>query len=406
MPNSIVVDPKGEESEFQGPVSTYEVFQPKESPSDGRFVAAEIDGPAEDGQVWDHPTAAIKAPTSRTAADRKKSPEDAKAAANRTKLYAAVGVGLGILAAGIGAFFIHLPKADGSYDFGSVNVNVNGLKGHLITNWGDQLDYKLTVEPSATIQQAAFQSAVANPPHPLSIDLQLKDAKGEVLCDTPVLLKFDPMKINSKTTTQADPNSKKFDEVSADREQVAIAINNARLLGEEVTREHGKDIFQNNVGTDGQIESISAQGVMPCTKSQYQSTASWGFTSNFPVVAPAVGSHKPGSGLDGDLSAYGGTPDTGQDTSRAPVKVKRKIAALPVSHFSIEEDDAVVGYQTATGIIETRAGRSFQVENKDIVASEIKGIELPITIHYRCDQFGACAMAGVGSGIQRAWIER
>jgi hypothetical protein len=88
------------------------------------------------------------------------------------------------------------------------------------------------------------------------------------------------------------------------------------------------------------------------------------------------------------------------------VKVKRKIAALPVSHFSIEEDDAVVGYQTATGIIETRAGRSFQVENKDIVASEIKGIELPITIHYRCDQFGACAMAGVGSGIQRAWIER
>ena len=405
MPNSIVVDPKGEESEFQGPVSTYEVVQTKEAPSDSRFVAAELDGPAQEGQVWDNPTAAIKAPTARTAADRKKSPADEKAAAGRTKLYAATGVALGILAAGVGAFFIHLPKTDGSYDFGSVNLNVNGLKGHLITNWGDQLDYKLTVEPSATIQQAAFQSAVSNPPHPLSIDLQLKDAKGEVLCDTPVLLKFDPMKINSKTTTQADPKSKKFDEVSADREQVAIAINNARLLGEEVTREHGKDIFQNNVGTDGQIESISAQGTMPCTKTQYQSTASWSFTSNFPIVVPAAGANKPGTGLDGDLSAYGGTPDKSEETRSAPVKVKRKVV-LPDSHFSIEEDDAVVGYQAATGIIETRAGRSFQMEKKDVVLSEIKGTELPITIHYRCDQFGACAMAGVGSGIQRAWIER
>jgi hypothetical protein len=403
VPNPIEIAPKGEETEFQGPVSTYEVFQTKEAPSDGRFVAAEIDGPAEDGQVWDHPAAAIKA--ARSSKSGTTSKDDAKTAANRTKLYAAVGVGLGILAAGIGAFFIHLPKADGSFDFGSVNVNVNGLKGHLITNWGDQLDYKLTVEPSAPIQQAGFQSAVANPPHPLSIDLQLKNAKGEVLCDTPVLLKFDPMKINSRTTTQANANSKKFDQVGADREQVAIAINNARLLGEEVTREHGKDIFQNNVGTDGQIDSISAQGTMPCTKTQYESTAAWGFTSNFPIVMPAAGSNKPGTGLDGDLSAYGGPPNKSQQTSSAPVKVKRKIA-LPVSHFSIEEDDAVVGYQIANGIIETRAGRSFQVEQKDLVASQIRGSELPITIHYRCDQFGACAVAGVGSGIQRAWIER
>jgi len=66
----------------------------------------------------------------------------------------------------------------------------------------------------------------------------------------------------------------------------------------------------------------------------------------------------------------------------------------------------VVGFQPATGIIETRAGKAFQMEKRDMVASALAGAELPLTIHYRCDQFGACALAGVGSGIQRAWMER
>ena len=405
MANSVVTDPKGEETEYQGPVSSYAVVQTKESPSDVRFVAAEADATDEENADGDKQTVAGKAPAARSAANRKISPADERAAASRTKLYAAVGVGLGILAAGIGAFFIHTPKADGSFDFGSVTANANGLKGHLITNWGDQLDYKLTVEPSDGLQQAAFQNAVANPPHPLSIDIQLKDAKGQVLCDHPVLLKFDPMKNNARATTEPGPKGKKFDEVSADREQVTVALNNARLVGQELSREHGKDLFQNKVGTDGEIESISAQGTMPCTKQQYVTTNSWALTSNFPIIVPA-GSHGSGSGLDGDLSAYGGSPDKSKDTSITPAKLKRKVALPAPSHFSIEEDDAVVGFQPVTGIIETRAGKAFQMEKKDMVASALTGAELPLTIHYRCDQFGACALAGVGSGIQRAWMER
>jgi hypothetical protein len=80
--------------------------------------------------------------------------------------------------------------------------------------------------------------------------------------------------------------------------------------------------------------------------------------------------------------------------------------ALPVSHFSIEEDDSIVGYQPSSGVLETRGGKAFQMEKKDMVTSALKGVDLPLTIHYRCDQFGACALAGVGLGIQRAWLER
>jgi hypothetical protein len=391
-----VIDPKGEETEYQGPVSSYQVVQTKESPSDVRFVAAEADATDEENADGDKQTVAGKAPAARSAG----SARSQRRRRSRTKLYAAVGVGLGILAAGIGAFFIHTPKADGSFDFGSVTANANGLKGHLITNWGDQLDYKLTVEPSDAIQQAAFQNAVANPPHPLSIDIQLKDAKGQVLCNHPVLLKFNLMKNNARATTEPGPKGKKFDEVSADREQVTVALNNARLVGQELSREHGKDLFQNKVGTDGEIESISAQGTMPCTKQQYETTNSWALTSNFPIIVPAAGSHGPGSGLDGDLSAYAGYPDKSKDTPSTPARMKRKVALPAPSHFSIEEDDAVVGFQPATGIIETRAGKAFQMEKRHGQAqAELRSRSITGATSLEP------ALAGVGS-IQRAWMER
>ena len=79
---------------------------------------------------------------------------------------------------------------------------------------------------------------------------------------------------------------------------------------------------------------------------------------------------------------------------------------MPNSHFSLEQDDALVGFQPATGVVETRGGKSFLVEKRDQVASSLKGLDFPVPIHYRCDQLGACALAGLNSGIQRAWLEK
>lgn len=403
--DSTVVVPESENTEAEVPVSPYEVVESKPIASDARFIAAKLNPPAEASAagekqlVCDTP---VPDPTLSPA----KSKASEKAAASRTKLYAAVGVGLGMLAAGLGVFIIHPGKADGSYDFGSVTASAYGLKGHLTTEWGDRLNYKLTVEPSDPLQQATFQNTVNNSPRPLSIDIQLKDATGQVLCDNPVLLRFDPLKSNTTGTSDPEPGAKKIDARTMNRQQVAQAINNARLEGLELQREHGKDIFQSNTGSDGQIASLSAQGTLPCSKTQYVSTVSWALASNFPVVAQAAGLHAPASGENGEFSASAESGDKSPDALRPPVARTRPRAPLPVSHFSIEEDDAVVGYQSSTGVIETRAGKAFQMEKKDMVANALKGVDFPLTIHYRCDQLGACALAGVGLGVQRAWLER
>jgi hypothetical protein len=157
-------------------------------------------------------------------------------------------------------------------------------------------------------------------------------------------------------------------------------------------------------GQDGQISSIASQGTLPCTKKQYQSAASWTFVTNFPSLLQTAG---PYGSEENDLDdAFGGPgSNSGNSSSIASRKAARKVP-LPNSHFSVEQDDVLVGYQSATGIVETRAGKSFLVEKRDQVASSLKGVDFPIPIHYRCDQLGACALAGLHFGIQRAWLEQ
>jgi hypothetical protein len=327
-----------------------------------------------------------------------------------TKMYVMLAAGLGILTSLAIVAFVLMPgkSADTTYDMGSVTSTSNGLKGHLTTNWGDQLSYKLSIEPSDASQLDAFVTAINNPPQPISVSLQLKDVSGSILCDTPVLLKYDPLKKIPNVVTRDDSartgNAKnaKIDESVQTQAEVERALNNARLVGQELNREHGKDIFQPVNGDDGQISSIASQGTLPCSKKQYQSAASWAFVTNFPSVLQTAGPQN--SDTNDNLDAFGVAPKTSGSTE-AERRVTRRVP-LPNSHFSVEMDDALVGYQTATGIVETRAGKSFLVEKRDLVASSLKGVELPIPIHYRCDQLGACSLAGLNSGIQRAWLER
>lgn len=399
MPNSIT-DPKSEQTEYVGPVSRYELVEPKSSASDARFVASELHPPSAEAAGGTVQNAASQPASSRTVKSSQKA--GAKSAAKGTKVVILAGVGIGLLAGLVCAMlFTHPAAPDASTDMGSVTSSTTGLKAHLITNWGDRLNYKLTVEPSDPSQVPDFSNAVNNSPRPLSVDLQLKDPSGTVLCDTPVLLKFDPMKTAAGVTTEPAPTGKKVDEVSLDRAQVTQALNNARLVGQELDREHGKDIFQNNAGPDGQVVSISAQGALPCSKKQYESAASWSFISNFPTMLEADDSSA--STLNDGVSS---ATDSSNRSSAWTAAAQRRRVALPASRFSIEEDDSAVSYQASSGVIETQAGKAFQMERRDLVASALKGVDFPIAIHYRCDQLGACALAGLGSGIQRAWLER
>lgn len=410
------VDPKSEASEFQGPVSTYQVVEAKPIASDQRFVASELDEEEEQTEpvkAAPQPVVKAKAPKRITqqaaSAVRTVKYEAEQVERSSTKMYVALAAGLGILTSLAIVAFVLMPgkSADTTYDMGSVTSTSSGLKGHLVTNWGDRLSYKLSIEPSDASQLDAFVTAINNPPQPISVNLQLKDVSGSVLCDTPILLKYDPLKKIPNVVTRDDSasagNAKnaKIDESVQTQAEVDRALNNARLVGQELSREHGKDIFQPVNGDDGQISSIAAQGTLSCSKKQYQSAASWAFVTNFPSVLQTGPQN---SDTNDNLDAFGAAPkDSGG--SAAGRKVTRRVP-LPNSHFSVEMDDALVGYQTATGIAETRAGKSFLVEKRDLVASSLKGVELPIPIHYRCDQLGACSLAGLNTGIQRAWLER
>jgi hypothetical protein len=413
------VDPKSETNEFQVPVSTYQVVEAKPLVSDERFVASE---PDDDEPVENAPAAApkksIKPRTSRRIAQHAASAVHAvkvdaeQLERSSTKMYVALAAGLGVLTSLAIVAFVLLPgkPADTSYDMGSITSTSNGLKGHLVTDWGVQLGYKLTIEPSDPAQLDAFATAVSKPPQPLSVNLQLKDVSGTVLCDTPILLKYDPLRnipnvVAPDPTNGATKKNAKVDESAQTQAEVDQALNKARLLGQALDREHGKDIFQPVSGEDGQISSIAAQGTIPCTKKQYQSVASWAFVTNFPSVLQPAGPQD--SESSDNLETFGGAPvrNSGNFNSSAGRKAARKIP-LPNSHFSLEQDDALVGFQAATGVAETRGGKSFLVEKRDLVASSLRGVELPIPIHYRCDQLGACALAGLNAGIQRAWLEK
>jgi uncharacterized RmlC-like cupin family protein len=405
--------------DFQGPVSGYQLVEAKPIASDQRFVASELDTPEDaNPAAGKAASTAVKTPASKRIAQHAVSAVHAvrsdaeKLERSSTKMYVALAAGLGVLTSLAVVAFVLMPgrPVDTSYDMGTVTSVSNGLKGHLVTNWGNRLGYKLTLEPSDLAQLDAFVTAINNPPRPLSVKLQLKDVTGKVLCDTPILLKYDPLRNLPNTaspdaaTSGASSKKVKIDESAQTQAEADRALNNARSLGQELSREHGKDIFQPMTGQDGQISSIASQGTLPCTKRQYQSAASWTFVTNFPSLLQTAGPY--GSEANDLDDAFGGpSSNSGNSSSIARRKAARKVP-LPNSHFSVEQDDVLVGYQSATGIVETRAGKSFLVEKRDQVASSLKGVDFPIPIHYRCDQLGACALAGLHFGIQRAWLEQ
>ena len=406
--------------EFNGPVSTYQVIEAKPTASDARFVAAELDPEEVAAAAAAAQRVAAKAQPAKRGVPQQMQPRAAKQRINdeqeqpgqsSAKMYVALGAGLGVLTALAIVAFVILPgkPVDTTYDMGQVTSTSTGLKGHLITNWGDRLNYKLTVEPSDANEIDAFATTISNPTQAIQMNVQLKDVSGTVLCENPILLKYDPLKNIPNVITRGpavNATSKKAaakaaeEEMAQNQAEIEQSLTRARLVGQELSREHGKDIFQPVTGEDGQISSLAAQGTFPCTKKQYQSAASWTFVTNFPSVL-----QQGNSDSDDNLEAFGVAPGREGNGGSAGRRAPRR-APLPNSHFSVEEDDALVGFQATTGIVETRAGKSFLVEKRELVASALKGVEFPIPIHYRCDQLGACALAGLNSGIQRAWLER
>jgi hypothetical protein len=337
-----------------------------------------------------------------------------KLSSSQTRVYVAIGIGLGLVVGVTAAvLLLHPGSPSGADEMGDVNSTEYGLKGHLATEWkSERLAYHLTVEPGTPLQRAGFLAAVNSSPRPLTVTIQAKDPFGALLCSDTILVKFDPRNSPASAPEGPMPKSAKAAEELAARNEIARGINLARLEGQELDRERGKTLFQNDIGKDGQVASISAQGVLPCKKKEVDRFASWGFTSDFPIMA------KPTAGQDGppDPKANVNTAAAEEDARKnaeaeraaaaAAAKAKKKPAPPPLTPIFVEGDDQIVWVDPSGGVVETNGGKALILDKGDNLGAALKGRDLPIAIHYRCNEATGCTFSTVGLGTHHARLKR
>ena len=321
-------------------------------------------------------------------------------AQNPTRVYAAAGVGLGILFGVVFAVvFWHLNHAEGRYDLGSFTSSAAGLKGHLWIEWDKTVAYRLTIEPSDPDYKAGFAHAVVRPPRPLSIQIHMQDYQGFVLCTREIVLKYDARNAEALAASTPDSQALKTDAVNLPADQPAQTIDFAQLDAQEAARERDHEIFQNQIGPDGQITAINAHGEIPCSKTAYEKTTNWSFTPEFPSLAEQDQWLK----RQRELQAAAAHPSPPASAAHA---ARKKKAAIPLLPFAVEGDDAIVDFDVSQGVIATRGRKTFFIDKAVGAAADPAWQDYPVSIHYRCDQSTNCILTHSGLGGLRARLKR
>ena len=303
--------------------------------------------------------------------------------------FAVMGAFLGIIfGAAIIALSWLLSNPSGPYDLGPANSSGVGLKGHLYTKWdGKAVQYRLIFEPIDASQTAAFAYTVANAPRPFSFAVQLKDAKGFVLCSRNILVKFDPAHAARSATAGATPAA------IAANAQPAPVPDLASQQAKEAKREQGSDVFLNQTGSEGQVTSLSAQGAIPCSGDAYENLTNWSFVPDFPSVdeqSQLLAQSQPPSN-EAQPTSKGGR--------KAVARKRNSLKAPAPVVFAIEGDDVVVGYEPGSGVLETSSGDSFYVDKESMQAAQSGWQTFPAGIHYRCDPASGCTLTRAGGGV-------
>lgn len=290
---------------------------------------------------------------------------------------------------GIVAFYLVRPKQNTPQagDMGPGIVAADGLRGHLQTQWdGDaktgKLDYQLRIEPMEDRWQAGFSHVVVNPPMPLSVNIRLLDSTGFALCGKEVEFRFDPQKASIPIPTlAADKKMSKAERAAA--LEAARQSQITQMQAAEATREHGKDIFQNQTTTDNQVSAVNVQGTLPCSPDQYRRADYWDFNTNFPTLQEQAMLLDP----KGALARGEFTPP--------PHPGRRTLSRMPQVGFVIQGDDRITGYDSAHGTLWAE-GKTFQIDKRFGQATATAWANNYSLIHYRCDQQANCALTAAG----------
>jgi hypothetical protein len=306
-------------------------------------------------------------------------------------VFASAAVALGLMVGVVFAMVSSHPAGRGGpHDLPPLISATDGLKGVLTLSWNGKLEYRLVVEPSDPGQQDEFSLAASNPPRPLSINIQLKDSAGSVLCNKDVLLKFDP----SQAATFAPAGTGvRLVRASAGRKAQATDIAASEAL--EVQREQGQDMFQNDTGRYEQIEDISVLGQMPCTMQAYQRTASWSFSPDFLILDEQAALLK----RHAELQEAANTPQPDSSTDNQASNTRRKARRKQPEEFkafAIEGDDELVAFDSSKGLVETNA-KTFIIVKASGDGNTTKWSDMPANVHYKCDMNAACTLTRSGA---------
>jgi hypothetical protein len=289
----------------------------------------------------------------------------------------------------VGGFYLVRPKdnAPQAGDLGPGIVAADGLRGHLQTRWeGDaktgKLVYQLRIEPMEDRWQAGFSHVILNPPMPLSVNIRVLDSTGFALCGKEVDFRFDPLKSSIPVPTlAADKKMTKAERTAA--LEAARQSEVTQMQAAEATREHGKDIFQNQIATDNQVSAVNVQGTLPCSPDQYRRANYWDFNTNFPTLEQQAILLDPKGALARGEFAPPAHPG------------KRSLSRLPQEGFVIQGDDRVTGYDSAHGTL-LAENKTFQIDKRVGQATASAWANNYSLIHYRCDQHANCALTAAG----------
>ncbi|MGP8268651.1 MAG: hypothetical protein ACLQLH_01160 [Terracidiphilus sp.] len=331
-----------------------------ESEQDPNSEITELDPQSEAGRTIEN----LESPYDAMADISRRQPveEPPKPARTPIFIYAAILAGIVVLVA---AAYFAMPglfgDAKGRYDLGTVVSSPDGLNGHLYTRWVGQLEYRLKIEPGDQHQVSGFSLAISQLPRPVSFYIQLFDSQNVALCSMHILMKSDP------------------------------------ATADELERERGNNLFQNIYGPTGQIVAISSEGTMPCSNSDWAKAVSWSFTSNFPTLDEQKALENSKEQSIADAARL-----TAQEAARKREKLR---SSRNLVGYSIEADDAIVDFDAARGIIETKYGRTFFVK-KSAAGVDPSWQDYPVSIHLKCDRSSICTLMHGGAGALRARMSR
>jgi len=276
-------------------------------------------------------------------------------------------------------------------DMGPGIVANAGLRGHLNTRWDGnkktgKLVYQLHIESMEDRWQPGFSKAVLDSPEPLTVNMRLLDATGFALCGKEIPFHFDAQnaKVQVPTASAVGPSGKKLSVAERNAAyQAARQSAITQMQAAEVVRERGKDILQPQIGPDGLVTAVNAQGALPCSPDQYQRASYWDMNTDFPSLDEQAALLDPRAAA---LKAKASEPGA-HAAKRAPNKLQ--------TGFVFQGDERVTEYDAARGQLWTQ-GRTFHIDRMVGQATAMAWANENTLIHYRCDQLASCALTAPG----------